>query len=247
MNITLDREGPVPGEWQRELDLIAPPGGSLSWLHLYWEPGDVWEPIHRWFVGIVIPRPSIPPVYIEWLEGPNPRTMGYYDPSLKEWVSHAPPISKRQWEFYQETGCLLKPYWVVQGINGGHKYRFNRVEQNILKLKGLDPTPYEPGDLEYAEPDPRVFSKLLEADLMRKFQYTTQYLENTPQRLRDDERALLTEMRERTLDWLGEQMREPADKLAHLQRKNVFTDLPDADPDLDKKIEAQEAGYLQGD
>lgn len=248
MQITLDREGPVPDpRWQEELDLIAPPGGQLSWLHLYWEPGDTWEPINRWFIGQVIPRPSIPFLYLEWFEGPNPRSQGYFDKTLNEWISLAPPISKRQWEFYRETGCLLIPHWVVQGVEGGHKYRFNRVEQNILKLKGKDPTPWEPGDLPYSEPDTRTFRKLLEADLMRKFEYTTNYLENTTARLREDERTLLVEMRERLWDWLGEQVREPSDKIAHLQRKNVFPDLPPADPHLDEKYEAEEAQFLQGE
>jgi len=218
MKITLDREGPVPDpRWQEELDLITTPGGRLSWLHLYWEPGDTWEPIHRWFIGQVIPRASIPNLY-----------------------------SKRQWEFYHDTGCLLIPHWVIQGTEGGHKYRFNRVEQNILKLKGRDPTPWEPGDLPYAEPDSRMFRKLLEADLMRKFEYTTNYMENTTTRLREDERTLLVEMRERLWDWLGEQVREPSDKIAHLQRKNVFPDLPPADPRLDEKYEAEENQFLQG-
>ena len=246
MKITLDRKGPVPDpRWQEELDLIATPGGRLSWLHLYWEAGETWEPIHRWFVGQVIPHSHIPPMYLEWFEGPNPRTQGYLENN--EWVSLAPPISKRQWEFFHETGCLLLPHWVIQGSGGGHKYRFSRVEQNILKLKGLDPTPWAPGDLPYATPDSRVWTKLLEADLMRKFQYTTNYLENTEQRLREDERTLLAEMRERLWDWLGEQVMEPSAKIAHLQRKNVFPDLPPADPRLDEKYEAEQEQFLQGE
>ena len=251
MNISLDREGPVPDpRWQEELDLIAPPGGQLSWLHLYWEPGDTWEPIHRWFIGQVVPRRSIANLYLEWLEGPNPRTQGYLDtsdPTNHRWVSLAPPISKRQWEFYHKTGCLLVPYWVVQGPGGGHKYRFNATEQKILKLNGLDATPWAPGDLPYARPGPQLYANLLEADLMRRFQYTTHYLENTTQRLKDEERTLLVEMREKLLAWLAEQVREPSDKLAHLQRKNVFPDLPEADPELDAKLEAQEAQYIQGE
>ena len=248
MQATLEREGPIPDpRWQEELDLIAPPGGRLSWLHLYWEPGDTWEPIHRWFVGQVVPQPNIPPMYLEWFEGPNPRTMGYLDREHNQWISFAPPISKRQWEYYQKTKCLLIPHWVIQGTEGGHKYRFNSVEQKILKLKGKDPTPWAPGDLPYAAPDERTFKKLLEADLMRRFQYTTNYLENTEQRLKDDERALLVEMRERVWNWLGEQVREPSSKIAHLQRKNEFPDLPKSDPLLDKKHEELEEQFITGE
>ena len=82
---------------------------------------------------------------------------------------------------------------------------------------------------------------------MRKFEYTTNYLENTTQRLRDDERGLLVDMRERLWDWLGEQVKGPSDKIAHLQRKNVFPDLPPADPRLDEKAELQEEQFLTGE
>jgi len=245
MNITLDREGPVPSaEWQEQLDLLASPGGQLSWLHLYWEPGETWEPIHRWFIGQVIPRRSIPPIYLEWLDGPNPRSQGYLEDG--RWVSLAPPISKRQWEYYRETGCLLKPYWVIQGRFGGHKYWFNQTEQKILKLKNLDATPYLPGDLPYAELGQNTIARLLQADLMRKFQYTTRYLENTETRLKDEERALLVEMRTRMLDWLTEQSRETADKANHLFRKGLFPDQPELPRTFEAEYEAQEEQIIQG-
>ena len=115
--------------WQEELDRIAPPAdmtrGQLPKARavIWWEAGDEWEPIQRWFIYQVLPKAAIHPSILAELEGPHPRSKGRYSGKLGCWVDGpAPHITKTQWELYRKFGGLAKPYWVVQGSGRGHRY-----------------------------------------------------------------------------------------------------------------------------
>ncbi len=48
--ITIEQQRPVPPEGQALLDTLHPPSRAWGRLQLWWVPGDVWQPVHRWVV-----------------------------------------------------------------------------------------------------------------------------------------------------------------------------------------------------
>ena len=228
--------------WQAQLDALCPPDGRLGWLHLYWEAGFQWEHVGRWMIGQVVPADSVDDAFKELLEGPNPANFGRLEDG--EWITYLPGISRRQWHFYRETdGCLLRPYWVVQGSKGGHKLRLTHAEARIIEIEGGDPDVPAPGDLPYAVPDRRTFQMLAKMDMVRKHNLMVGYLENRDERLSTLERDGLTLMRKMLWnDWLEPMCGEWGDELAFHLRGN---DGP-ADPMLDQKVEETKHQFISG-
>lgn len=226
--VTWDVHGPTPDPlWQARLDTIAPPGLSVQHLHLYWEPGYAWSPVERWMVGRVWPRHKLP-VYMErrWLDGPNPATLGYWDKKEKKWVSLAPPISRRQWKFWQEHQKLLEPYWVVQGNGAGHKYRYTRQEQVVSRIHGNSGEPPAPGELCYAEPDSRMFVLLAQNDMVRQHLMGLNWVERKGSRVTEAEAKLTEHMRSQVWGWLSAQASEMAEIAASHSLRALWENAP---------------------
>lgn len=225
--------------WQAELDILSPPNGKLTWLHLYWEPGFPWEHVGRWMIGQVSPPDRVPDVFRDLLEGPNPANFGMLVDG--EWVSLLPGISRRQWHFYRDTGCLIKPYWVVQGKRGGHKLNMTHSEERIIELKGGVPKPPAPGDLPYAAPDRRTFNMLAKLDMVRGHNFMVDFLENSEERLSAMEKNGLIAMREMLWnDWLEPMCGEWGDEIGFHTRGNSAP----MDQDLDRKVEEAEQSFI---
>ncbi len=233
-------EGPYADpSWQAQLDVLNPPNGKLSWLHLYWEAGFPWEHVGRWMIGQVMPPERVPDVFRELLEGPNPANFGRLVNG--KWLSLLPGISRRQWHFYRNTGCLLKPYWVVQGSRGGHKLRLTHAESRIIELNGGDPDPPAVGDLPYAAPDSRTFQKLAQLDMVRQYAFMVDFLENGDERLSAQDKNGLVAMRKLLWEtWLEPMAAEWGDEIAFHTRGN---DGPPAE-DMTEKIEEAEQSFI---
>lgn len=156
-------------EWQRELELVTGARReNFTWLHLYWWEGEVWQKIQRWSIWEMFPPSflSATPRHAEQfapvlaaLRGPPPRDFRVFDGAGQFMRSDA-TVTQDQWDLYQATGCFARPFWVIQGDRGGHKFQFNHQEGQLLRLEGLEGTPPAPGDLEYAPWDNRVRDQL---------------------------------------------------------------------------------------
>ena len=235
-------EGPTPDPlWQHTLDRLFKPDGATSWLHLYWEEGYAWEPIGRWMIGQVTPRSNVPDFVLPWLEGPNPATMGTLFED--EWHSTAPPISRRQWTYFQETGCYLQPYWVLQGTKGGHRYRLSRTEQVIIEAKGGNPEPPVPGDLPFAVPDQRTFTALVQRDRLLAHTRTIDFIEQSDTRLTSEAERDVRDMREELWTWHDRHSEETAEEAASQSARALWADMPSYEeaypdePSIDEKLE----------
>jgi hypothetical protein len=171
-------------EWDRELERISPRNENVSFFHLVWEPGDPWSPVGRWVVYQMLHGQWIPDWIKVQLDGENPRSRGRMKwksvPSairgvdgayMKKPVLEYEPsgdciISMRQWLLYRETGCYGNPFWIIQGDQGGHLRRWSVQESKASMLFGGPTEPPTIGDLPYAEPDDRVWSRLRRANEM---------------------------------------------------------------------------------
>lgn len=213
--------------WQHELDRIAPPADTLSGLKILWEPGDHWAPRERWVIWQVYPvdrkgRPVIP-WYVpeDALYGPSPRATGhacvagYCTCAIKAnaWVEGPKSsfgIDVWQWQLFQQTGRFHKRWWVVQGPDGGHPYRYDAFEQKYRKMKGESPDAPRIGALPYAEPDLRTWGRIAGLNLLRAHNEMTDFQSRTADH---DKRAMRDkdeQFQADKLEWLEDRLHDAA-------------------------------------
>lgn len=178
------RERTPPAEWVEELRRISPRNEAHGWLELVWERGDEWMPGQRWVLyELVTPEWANPEVLKELL-GPHPRSEGHICTSIpiSSWVISPPAdylpclcrhkteswrggpaahITLTQWELFKRTGCVGRPFWVIQGEQGGHKCFYTKEEERILGDAGRPIEPPGVGELEYAPFDGRVIERIM--------------------------------------------------------------------------------------
>lgn len=172
----------VPAAWQAALDAQHIPGTAR--LVVAWEPGDVWQPIHRWFLWQLQPwHLSQNDAVKAELRGPHPRrdaTLQYVPATVNgkrelrpRMIGGARFVDRRTYELHQqierETGELVIPrrLWVIQGANGGHPFMIGAEEAKLRKEQGLPDDVPSAGDAPYAEFDRRVLTALERYDLFR--------------------------------------------------------------------------------
>lgn len=249
-------DGPDTTDGQAWLDGLFPRTGLFAWLKLVWMPGDrfwvpnltggfrtITRPVQRLVVYQMTERPFIPEFILEGLQGPHPRTLGFWNDKTDSWETES-VVSLQQWDLFRATGCYGTPFWVIQGNHGGHKRRYAPAEQDHLQMLGLPTDPPAPGDLEFAPFDWRVVRQLLIYDRLRR----------TETNLRDPKKRVARWQRERVdaerafradaLRWIEE--------LAHncvSDAKNGggilnFEALPDGDHYFDRTMEADEEAFL---
>lgn len=224
----VDYEGPrVDPEWERSLRAISPVRDTATYLKLVWVAGDVIDSrfreaddpdrprglVERWFIYQMHPLPMLSEnmldLVLEDLCGPDPRTRGRLD--AKTGLYHPDPscnIDRMQWLLFKETGCYGRPYWVIQGSNGGHKRRWNSVEKRLSILNDGPSDPPVPGSLPYAEPDERVWEQLRQWDKMKQLVDILAAYDKNPDYLEDADVEQMDEMQKVVAAWIGKQVDE---------------------------------------
>ena len=222
--------------WQEQLDRITPPerANNKARAVIWWEAGDTWEPIQRWIIYQVLPKRVIPDNIRRELEGPHPRSFGRYSETLNQWVDGpAPLITRTQWEIYRQFGGWAQPYWVLQGPNGGHRYKLFPWEQVLLHLATGRKDVAKPGELPYCEPDQRTWDALWQAkertdEAMKVAALATKYRGKL-----DLEDAMLVEKAARDFvkSW-GESIAQHADEFAWALKRNPSMARSHATPEM---------------
>lgn len=230
--------------WQATLDAHHIPGTAR--LFLAWEPGDVWQPIHRWFLWQLQPfvvkgRDGLPIYAVDRatrgeLRGPHPRTGArlVQMPTVvankiemrTRVIGPCTLIDRRTWEIHRQweaaTGELVRPrrLWVIQGETGGHPFTIGPDEEKLRRSQGLPADVPSAGDLPYAPFDRRVLTALERVDLWRYAQGLGDPLTNGARlaiaRVQDTERAAHVAMWQGLAD-LSDQW---ADEGAHAARRD---------------------------
>lgn len=216
--------------WQSRLWQIAPPSPHKAKLVIWWEPGDTWEPVQRWVIYQVLPYQTyvkgklvaaVPPIIRKQLEGPHPRSSGFYSPVYERWVEGpAPGITKTAWEIARVHKGWARPYWVVQGDKGGHRYRSFPWERYLMKMGGGSGQLPMAGDLPYAEPDERTWDAIGQAKQWHEAGLGAAGLAlKHPAQLSPDEWDMVKNIAGSFSKWMGDQIAEDADELAWGLRK----------------------------
>ena len=169
---------PVPEDWVRDLESVVPQSDRVSWLKLWWFAGWPYEPVNRWVLYECSPKLEfVPDGVLDSLQGPNPREIGKWQadpavPGKKRWITES-LVSYNQWAIYRDTHCYPSLWWVIQGTQGGHKWKLSLDEQAFLGASGIEArdTP-APGALPYAPWDERVKAQVVRADRLRRWRET---------------------------------------------------------------------------
>ena len=219
---------------------MRPLTDKTTGLAIAWEPGDPWEPVQRWFVYELFPKVATPHEVLRQLEGPHPRSTGHgcfgtnelgtwctctrftpwgpiADPKYR-WVGGpAPGITRQAWLLYREYHAWARPCFVIQGSNGGHKYRYTSWESRLSMAAGGRKQPHAAGDLPYAEPDSRTWESLklfADPDLMKKYRALVGFGMRRPFDLDATDRRAAEFAATEILKSFGNSVIEHADELA---------------------------------
>ena len=213
----------VPRGWQEELERAVPRSDKLSWLLIRWEPGDVWQPVQRWLIWHVRPLSVVRPDILKELSGPHPRSEGHYCGSgyclcpvkRNRWrngASHL--IDRAQWEIFREVGSYATRWWTIQGTLGGHRYRLDPIEEQVMKLHTGETDTPSPGDLPYAEFDRRVLTKVAAFDQVRMWKGLIDYYARSQDAMDKEEEDASREANGLLWKWLETQSRKIHDGIS---------------------------------
>jgi hypothetical protein len=216
---------PVIASWQRALDREFPRGPRYVRILLEWEAGDPWQPVGRFMLWQAF-NPAhlrIEPWVLQALQGPAPRATGHYCGAgycfcaLKRNRWHdgtTKQIDMHQWRIFHETGLYATRWWCVQGIHGGHRYKWEQSEPAALisAMKEKASQPPEVGSLVYAPVDGRVLRAIRREHNIARAARRLESLQKRKQALDAEERAQALETQQLLWDWCGQQIEEMWDE-----------------------------------
>jgi len=164
-SITAVMSREVPVEWQQLLDTVSPRTTAHSYLMFKWEhvlgrkKGGNWKDRSRWVLYQCQPAWAIPAGLRYMLEDKPPREM-------TAGFAHARRMFVDDWahEVYRTQRVFARPFWVLQGPNGGVPAGYSEIEAATLKAVGEPTDPPPVGALPYAPFDWRTVEQILMRD-----------------------------------------------------------------------------------
>jgi hypothetical protein len=153
-----------PAEWVQALREISPESDAVSYLVFAWkEP--LLEPARaRWCLYEAIPDALITTERRMELAGAP-----YWERPLEERQAQAQVVSGYQWMMYHEHRVDVRPFWCLQGAEGGTPLHHSRQERRFLTLMGQPADPLHVGALPYAGWDNRVRAAVVDRDRLVRF------------------------------------------------------------------------------
>lgn len=158
----------VPPEWERALRAISPKSTAQSYLMFKWEhvQGRVkgnWVDRSRWVLYECQPAWAIHPELRRMLEDTPPRLL-----PLDRQRGRRMFVDDWAHEYYRVHRVFARPFWVLQGQQGGTPAGYTDREQAILKALGEPTDPPPVGSLSYCGFDWRVAEQILMRDQLLK-------------------------------------------------------------------------------
>lgn len=207
-----------PADWEERLRAMSPITDRFSHLRAYW-----YRAGQRWVLYDCVPRVLIKddeaqgaPItgreLIAALEGPPPR-------DLEDWQK-CPYVSDMQHEFYRLYRVYARPFWVLQGENGGHQVKFSPWQQNVLIAKGLSPEAPQIGSLPPCPFDMRVVKALTHLNRLHALDDRLDKLQasGTVESANAEMEGIQREIREAEMAFIESQMTPLVDMTSSLMR-----------------------------
>lgn len=166
----LDRvhsEPTPPPAWRRRIEQLWPMSDRTQWMKLRMFPVEkgLTPPRHDvWVLYTMTPAALITDEsLLERLSGKP-----WWELPKNEQYGRMTVVSSYQWEMFRQFQCLARPYWCLQGDQGGTPMVYTPYEAALLRAHGLPLDPPQPGTLPFAPFDERVVSAVMERDRLRK-------------------------------------------------------------------------------
>lgn len=209
---------PWPAEWEGELRAFSPISEEHSWLYGAWL-----NVATRWVLYEMLPYKAVP-------EGKRLQLGGtpYWEMPKHLRAGRKQAVTAFQWEIYRKHKCWARPFWVIQGTDGGTPAEFSEIEQAILQAQGLETEPPEPGALPFAQWDGRVEAQLQARDRLMKARFRLSQLQASADNdaLKAESVIAEEEFRKTFWGWWKERMEPQAEFWAWYTSKEESQHLP---------------------
>ncbi len=154
----------APKEWREDLASISPESLRLPWLTFGWHSN-----AERWVIYVCIPDATIDG---HSMISPERRTMlsgaPWWELPKGKQMGRKHTVSAYQWEMYRKHRVDTRPFWCLQGTEGGTPAMYSDLEKAVLKAQGLPVDPPGPGALCYAEWNERTKQQVASRDKLAR-------------------------------------------------------------------------------
>lgn len=134
------------------------------------------------------------------------------------------PISDVQHAMWAKWKGFARPFWVLQGPNGGHQVRFSPAQSTALLRMGLDPEPPAIGSLEPCPFDNRAMHQLQHLNRLHQLADSVERLQQTGslEFAKAEEARIEREVRESEIRFIESQVRPLVDVAASVAKRSEF-------------------------
>lgn len=216
----------VPFPWEAELRAISPVNTLHSHLRAYWYRAGL-----RWVLYDVLPVELIADEMDtgSGIDGATFKAIAYGPrPSeRKDYEEHEHfPVSDTQHEMFRLYRGYARPFWVLQGENGGHQYRFSPQQAEMLLRMGLPSEPPRIGDLAPCPFDQRAITQLQHLNRLHQLEDSIDKLRasGSPEAAAAEQAANEKTIRASEMAFVEAQMRPVVDMAMSLTQRSEHAD-----------------------
>ncbi len=202
-----------PAEWVQELRQVSPESTTMSFLIFAWKEPLLEPDRARWCLYEAIPDALISTERRMELAGAP-----FWERPLRERQAQAQQVSAYQWMMYHEHRLDVRPFWCLQGTEGGTPLHHSQVEQRFLRMMRQPPDPLHVGALPYAGWDSRVRAAVVGRDRLVRFGGSVTQLRDsgTPAAYKANVEAQEKAYRRAFWDWFAERLGPSTELYAYI-------------------------------
>jgi len=220
-NALADLNVAFPDEWERDLRAVSPITTVYSHLRAYW-----YRAGQRWILYDVLP--------VEAIDDELDTGSGITGAELKQMMAgprpseltEDVPISDVQHEMFRRWKGFARPFWVLQGENGGHQVKFSPVQSSALLRMGLPSEPPAIGALPPCPFDARAATQLQHLNRLHGFEDSIDRLRRSgsAEYANAEHQRLERDVREAEMRFIEAQMRPLVDMASTLSQRSEHED-----------------------
>ena len=216
----------IPFPWETELRAISPINTIHSHLRAYW-----YRSAQRWVLYDVLPVELIVDdmntgsgisgaEFKMIVNGPRPSEREDFK-DLDHW-----PISDTQHEMFRLYRGFARPFWILQGEQGGHQHQFSPFQAEQLLRMGLPAEPPRIGSLPPCPFDNRAIRQLNHLNRLHQFQDSVDRLRESgsPEAAAAEMERIGREVRDSEMSFIEAQFRPVVDMAMSLRQRSEHAD-----------------------
>lgn len=213
----------VPFPWMDDLRIVSPQTVVHSYLMPYWyRYAQRWVLYDVWPVELIFDDQQVGTSGLtgkelkEIMEGVRPTDR----PDFDDW--QAQPVSDLQHEMWRRWKGFARPFWALEGENGGHQIQFSPQQADALCRMGLPPEPPVIGSLPACPFDNRAIGQLRHLSRLHQLEDSIDRLRKSgsPEAAAAAMEKTEREIREAEMAFVEAQMRPVVDAAQSLRHRS---------------------------